>query len=146
LLGVCQFTNRAVALARLYADAFAAAPLLAEDIRFGHRFNAARAAAVAGWGQGEGASLSQEEQTRWREQARQWLRADLAAWGKVLDSGGAGHRAVVRQRLMSWCADPDLAGLREPRALDRLPPAERQKWRSLWSDVDALLERARKVE
>ena len=32
LLGICQFTNRTRALARLYADAFAAAPQLAEDV------------------------------------------------------------------------------------------------------------------
>src|SRR5262249_30115533 len=32
LLGVCQFMNRSRAMARLYADAFSAAPSLAEDL------------------------------------------------------------------------------------------------------------------
>ena len=45
LLGVCQFTNRTVASARLYADAFAADPRLAADLGAGHRHNAARFAA-----------------------------------------------------------------------------------------------------
>src|SRR5207253_11011881 len=42
LLGVCQFTNRTRTSARLYADAFVAAPRLAEDLGAGHRYNAAR--------------------------------------------------------------------------------------------------------
>src|SRR5262249_22499091 len=55
LLGVCQFTNRTQAMARLYADAFAADPGLAEDLGAGHRYKAARAAAQAGCGRGVGA-------------------------------------------------------------------------------------------
>src|SRR6516165_3370785 len=86
LLGACQFTNRTRAMARLYAEAFAAAPSLADDLGAGHRYNAARAAALASCGHGEDATgLGEEEGKRWREQARQWLRAGLAAWTKVLD-------------------------------------------------------------
>jgi serine/threonine-protein kinase len=55
LVGVCQFTNRPLALARLYADAFAADPGLTEDLAAGHRYRAARAAALAGCGRGEDA-------------------------------------------------------------------------------------------
>ena len=36
-----------------------------------------------------------------------------------------------------------LAGLREPDALDKLSPDERQECRTLWRDLDALLERAK---
>src|SRR5205085_5668055 len=93
LLGVCQFTNRTRTSARLYADAFVAAPRLAEDLGAGHRYNAARAAALAGWGRGEdGASLSQAERTRWRNQTRVWLVLDLAAWARKLDSRTAADR------------------------------------------------------
>ena len=49
LVGICQFTDRTVALARLYADAFSADPSLTETSR-GHRYSAARAAARAGAG------------------------------------------------------------------------------------------------
>ena len=60
LLEVCQSTNRARVLDRLYADAFAAVPQLATDVRIGHGHNAARAAALAGSGRGEdGGNLSQ---------------------------------------------------------------------------------------
>jgi hypothetical protein len=65
----------------------------------------------------------------------------LAVWGKKLDSDAAANR-LVRKTLTHWRADPDLAGVREPSALDELPPAERKSWRALWSDVDALLRRA----
>jgi hypothetical protein len=39
--------------------------------------------------------------------------------------------------LEHWQVDPDLAGLRDPVALERLPPDERQKCRTLWNKVDA---------
>src|SRR5262249_8059765 len=42
LLAVYQFTNCSLALAGLYADAFAADPSLAEDHKPGRRFSAAR--------------------------------------------------------------------------------------------------------
>jgi eukaryotic-like serine/threonine-protein kinase len=139
LLGVCQFTNRSLALARLYTDAFAADPHLAEDLGAGHRLNAARAAALVGCGRGEDAAGVREvERARWRQQARQWLRADLAAWGKAWDSAPeAGTRAQVA--LTGWRGDPDLAGLREPGALDKLSAEERKEWLALWGEVETLL-------
>lgn len=70
MLGVCQFTNRTRVLGRLYIDTFAAAPRLAEEVKAGHRYRAACAAALAGSGHGEnGGDLSQEERARWRMMA-----------------------------------------------------------------------------
>jgi serine/threonine-protein kinase len=90
LLGVCQFTNRTHALARLYAAAFATDPRLEEDLSAGHRYNAARAATLVGCGRGlDATGLTEDERRRWRAQARLWLRADLVAWAKSLDSPGA---------------------------------------------------------
>jgi serine/threonine-protein kinase len=146
LLGVCQFSNRTLALARLYTEAFKAAPQLAQDLRYGHRYNAARAAALAGCGRGEdGVSLGQQERARWREQARQWLRADLAIWNKVLAAETAQARELVRRTLTSWRGDPDLAGLREPLALARLAADERKDCLGLWREVGVVLERSRGV-
>ena len=64
------------AMAGCTAAAFAADPKLSEDSRVAHRYNAACCAAVAGCGGGaDGGKLSEEERrTRWRQQARQWLR------------------------------------------------------------------------
>ena len=67
LLGVCRFKNRTCAAARLYAEAFAADATLADDPRFSHRSNAARAAALAGCGQGEDAAgLGEADRMKWR--------------------------------------------------------------------------------
>jgi serine/threonine-protein kinase len=140
LLGACQFTNRTRAMARLYAEAFAAAPSLADDLGAGHRYNAARAAAQAGCGRGADATgLGEDERIRLLEQAQQWLRTDLAARARALDSGPAASPGANRMALTRWRNEPDLACVRDPGALEKLPPAERQEFRALWSDLDARL-------
>jgi serine/threonine-protein kinase len=140
LLGVCRLTDRSLALARVFTDAFAADPRLAEGLRDGHRYAAARAAARAGCGRGAAAAgLGEPERARWRGQAREWLRADLAAWAKVLESDPAGAGQEVRQQLTRWRTDPELAGVREPAELDRLTAGERKDCLALWAEVGAVL-------
>jgi hypothetical protein len=46
--------------------------------------------------------------------------------------------------LKRWRTDPDLAGLREPDFLDRLPVDESRACRELWKEIDAQIERARR--
>jgi serine/threonine-protein kinase len=165
LVGVCQSEGLYHAAARLYADAFAADPNLAEaltsdcrtraalgdkqpvgrveELATRCRYPAARCAALAGCGLGEGgARLGETERARWRRQARDWLRADLAVWAGTLDAGLRGARTLVRSLLMHWQADPDLAGLREARALEKLSVEEKKQWLALWKEVEALLGRA----
>jgi serine/threonine-protein kinase len=135
LLGVCQFTNRTHALARLYAAAFATDPRLEEDLSAGHRYNAARAATLVGCGRGlDATGLTEDERRRWRAQARLWLRADLVAWAKSLDSPGG--RSRVSQALTRWRTDPDLVGLREQAELTRLSADERKDCLALWMEVN----------
>ena len=65
LLGVSRVTDRSLALARVFADAFAADPRLAEAVRDGHRYAAARAAARAGCGRSpDAARLGEAERAR----------------------------------------------------------------------------------
>ena len=76
---------------------------------------------------------------------RNWgdrLQADLAVWARKLDGGTAADRARVKTRLMHWRADADLAGLREPAALDGMSADEREECVALWNEVNALLKRA----
>ena len=40
--------------------------------------------------------------------------------------------------MQHWLRDPDLASGRDPTAVERLPPDEREAWRKLWADVRAL--------
>ena len=42
---------------------------------------------------------------------------------------------------MGWRYDPDLAGLRDRIALEKLPAEEREEWLALWKEVEALLSR-----
>jgi serine/threonine-protein kinase len=141
-LGVCQFMNRTHALARLYADAFAADPRLTKDPGTGHRSRAACVAAQAGCGRGTDATgLDDEERRRWREQARQWLRADLAVWEQSLGGPAAG-RLRAAKALTQWRVDPDLAGLRAPSELAKLSSDERTDCLALWAEVDDLITRA----
>ena len=142
LLGACQFLNRTRAMTRLYGDAFAAAPSLAEDLGAGYRYNAARAAALAGCGRGADATaLGEAERVRLREQARQWLRADLAVRARALDSGSPTTRKDNRLALARWRTEPDLVCVREPSQLNQLPADERKEFLALWADVAAVLAR-----
>src|SRR5262249_55249678 len=139
-LGACQFTNRTRAMARLYADAFAVSPQLADDLGAGHRYNAACAAARAGCGHGEDApGVGEAEGKQWRNQARQWLRAELAARVRSLDADPTAARLGVREALTRWQKEPDLAGLREPGELNKLPPDERKDCPALWDEVAKVL-------
>jgi eukaryotic-like serine/threonine-protein kinase len=137
---LCRLKGEPLAAARLYADAFAADHALANDLSAGHRTKAACAAAVAGCGGGtDGATLGEPERARWRQQAVEWLRLDLAAWAKRIEAAKPIDRAELQKGIAGWPQDPDLAGLRDAVALAKLPPLEREKCRTLWHDVEALL-------
>src|SRR5262249_9774290 len=121
----------------------AAEPKLADDLKVGHRYAAARAAALAGVGQGkDGEKLDDGERARWRKQAVDWLKADLALWAKQADDTPEG-RALVDKPRWQWRRDPDLAGIRDDGALDGLPGDERAACERLWADVDVLLKKVR---
>jgi serine/threonine-protein kinase len=124
--------------AHLFAEAFAAQAALADDVRAGHRSEAARAAALAGCGQGEDAVPDGPERARWRQQSLEWMRAELAAYTRLVESGKSEDRLLVRMRLQPWNHSPGLAGLRDA----AVPEPERDGWRRLWADVTALLGRA----
>jgi serine/threonine-protein kinase len=144
---VCRVKKRYADAARLSEKAFADKPQLADDVQASYRYNAARAAALAGCGQGEdGDKLGTEERARWRRQARAWLQADLAVMASKLDGGTAAGRAQVRTRLTHWRANPDLAGLREPAVLGRMSANEREECVALWKEVNALLNRAGQIK
>ena len=145
LLGVCQATNRTGELARLYEDAFADSPQLANDPRDGHRFRAACAAAQAGTGKGAGAAhIKLEDRRHWRDRARLWLEADLAEWKKLESAGGVKNR-TVRQELNSWLTNADFAGLRDPVALMAYSAEERGEWLDLWKKVRVILNSPERV-
>jgi serine/threonine-protein kinase len=106
-----------------------------DDPAVGHRYNAACCAALAVAVLAEDPSrLPEQVAPMLRRQALQWLRADLALYAKQANLDAAALR--------HWQEDRDLAPLRDPEALGRLPDDDRQQWRRLWAEVDALLKPA----
>jgi tetratricopeptide (TPR) repeat protein len=164
LLGICQAEGRNYAAARLFSDALASDPELIEELASNCRsraassesnqrvvelatvcrYPAARSAALAGCGLGKDATtISTEERARWRKQAREWLRDDLAMWSDALSSESPPTQAVVRKLMARWQMDADLAGVREISAIQELPADEQLEWVALWKSVADMLDRVK---
>jgi serine/threonine-protein kinase len=140
---LCRHKRLHAAAVRFYANAFAAAPKLADDLKAGLRYAASGSAARAAAGQGEDAArLDDKEKTRLRQQALAWLRADLALWTRQQESGNPADRAAVQQALRHWQQDADLAGIRDATALAKLPADEQKAFTQLWADVAELRKKA----
>jgi serine/threonine-protein kinase len=145
LAELCQMPckKRYAAAARFYDEAFTAEPKRAGDRPSDARYNAACAAALAGCGQGNDAdTLDTTARARLRQQALDWLRADLAAWHKALAGDRSKAAPAVREQMHHWLQDADFAGVRGPQALAKLPEAERSAWEKLWADVEELFVQA----
>jgi tetratricopeptide (TPR) repeat protein/serine/threonine protein kinase len=143
LAEVCQGRKLHATAARLYADAFAAEPQVASHLQAGHRYHAARAAALAAAGQGEDAARpDDQERVRLRRQALDWLNADHTALGKLLDSGPPQARPFIVRVLSHWQKDTDLVCLRDAAVLAKLPADQQKACIQLWSDAVALQKKA----
>jgi serine/threonine-protein kinase len=145
LAQLCQepFKELYAASVRLYTEAlanFSSGPTLAQQW---HRYNAACAAALGGCGRGKDTGqLEDKERARLRQQALDWLKADLAVWAQQAESDQPQARTTVRQRLRHWQTDTDLAGVRDQEALAKLPAEERTAWQQLWAEVTKVLKKA----
>jgi serine/threonine protein kinase/Tfp pilus assembly protein PilF len=142
---LCQmpFKGLYAAAARLYAEAFADEPQLADDLGAQCRYSAACAAALAGCGQGRDADkLDAKERVRLRQQAVDWLRADLKVYRQDMEKVADKAGLTIAQRMQHWLQDIDFAGVRGAESLARLPEAERKDWHKLWGEVEELLQRA----
>jgi tetratricopeptide (TPR) repeat protein/tRNA A-37 threonylcarbamoyl transferase component Bud32 len=92
-------------------------------------YSAARSAVRAAADEGSEAGRADK-----RRQALAWLRANLELTTKLHNDG-----KVVGSSLSELQRDPDLAGVRDPVELAKLPAAEREQWQVLWADVAALV-------
>jgi tetratricopeptide (TPR) repeat protein len=143
LANICSIKRLYAAAARLSLEAFTDEPKAAESLTQQFRYGAACAAALAGCGQGRDAdTLDVKERARLRQQALDWLRADLTAWGKLLDKNPEMAKPAVALMLAHWLQDTDFNGVRGAEALAKLPEGERDDWRQLWNDVVTLRTRA----
>jgi tetratricopeptide (TPR) repeat protein len=86
---------------RLWSEAFQSQPKRVEDMQAQHHYNAASAAALAGSGQAQDdPPLDEPTKARWRKQAIDWLKADLAAWSKLLMKDPAANRETISKTLL----------------------------------------------
>jgi hypothetical protein len=160
-----------VASVRLFAEALQADPNLGAERRAQHRYNAACLAALVATGPettpslpspisagaktknsspsrqriqvgGADMPLTDAERAKLRNQARAWLEAELTTWSKLLGTADGEQRRAIATTLKNWQRDTDLAGVRAEAALAKLPEKERNEWRSLWANVNALLKKA----
>jgi tetratricopeptide (TPR) repeat protein len=140
---ICYRKGLLGASAWFWAKAFRTAPKLADDMQSHRRYDAACAAALAGCGQGKDRPpLDDACRARWRQQALEWLEADLGAWTKTLESSPPRSRPLIARTLLHWKTDPDLAGLRDPATLAKFPEDQQKACRALWDQVEALLAKA----
>lgn len=104
------------------------------------RYNAACAFALAGCGTADAAPLDSAERTRLRRQALAWLADELTDCKEQARKPEAEARTAVAERLRALLDDEDFRGVRDPKALDDLPAAERQQWAAFWNATRQLLD------
>jgi serine/threonine-protein kinase len=135
--------TRHAAAARLWQEALELDPKLGDDRQAPPRYDAACAAALSGCGQGkDDPPPSDEQKAKLRQQALDWLTAELGAWAKLLATANKQQRGGIVETLEHWRQDIDLAGIRDDAELAKLPEAERAAFGKLWADVDALVKKA----
>jgi tetratricopeptide (TPR) repeat protein len=108
-------------------------PAWAEDPRNSLRYSAACFAMNCADGKGTDAPPP-SERPAYRRQALDLLTAELAAIRKLTVTDGA----FVHQQMAHWLGDKYLASVRDPQAVERLPPEERAAWAKLWANVREL--------
>ncbi|HEY7311217.1 MAG TPA: serine/threonine-protein kinase [Gemmataceae bacterium] len=138
ILGFLLFENskadEAVAVLRQYV---ATSPTEAASLD--RRFSAACAVVRAAHGKdAKAAKLDESGRSRLRQQARDWLEDNLRLYRRQLKENSRPAKAMIDVYLSQWQRDTDLAAVREPAELAKLPEPERQSWQRLWSEVKEL--------
>jgi serine/threonine protein kinase/WD40 repeat protein/tetratricopeptide (TPR) repeat protein len=107
-----------------------------------NRNRRACAACLAAAGKGKDADkLDDTKRAELRRKALAWLRDDVQAATQSFRHNPA-SAALLPEKLKHWQSDPDLSSVRDATELAKLPQAEQQAWRKLWSEVDQLLKQA----
>lgn len=129
-----RYKQRPADAVRLYGAAFSGQPSLAADATKNHRTRAACAAVRAAAARAGEAG----EPSRLRDQALAWLSAELAAGTARVQADPPPELTALRDKLAQWRRHADLASVREPDALGRLPEGDQKAWRGFWSAVEQL--------
>ena len=137
------------AAARFYAGALEKDATLADSLSKKVRFAAACAAVLAASGKGNDAGqLQDQDRTKLRRQALDWLRADLAIGRKQIQSDNVHELVLLTHALSYWPRYVDLVSVRDAKELAGLPKEEQEAWRQLWTEAAQLLKevKARFIE
>jgi len=137
LATVCLVKKRYSDAVRLFDEAFAAQPALANDLDSDTLFEAACAAARAAE-----QAKAMPERLRLLNQATAWLRANLVVWSIVLDRGKESDRQLLLKSIYEWRSEPRFTSIREQEAILGWPPEQQAQCRALWRDVNLLVMRA----
>jgi serine/threonine protein kinase/Flp pilus assembly protein TadD len=107
------------------------------------RYDAACGLILSGCGKTSMASqFNEARRVQLRQQACDWLRDDLQQYRQQIQGGNPEAARNIAAKMTSWQQDTDLAGVREPKELAKLPEAERQAWERMWSEVKELARQA----
>ena len=123
-----QIKRQPLLAVSFYQQAFALDPRLSNRVN-SHQYHAALAALLSANLLPQWDALALGYSASLRNQAHAWLSADLQSLQQQPDA----------KILQHWKTDPDLASIRDPKALAQLSIEERKRWQQLWADVDALL-------
>jgi tetratricopeptide (TPR) repeat protein len=74
-----------------------------------------------------------------RYQALVWLRTDLDRWLQAVQTVEGRRLIQIRDALRTWQTTVDLASVRDPDKMSKLPAAERLAWELLWADIEQIL-------
>jgi tetratricopeptide (TPR) repeat protein len=128
--------GRHAAAVRLWSEAFATEPVLAEDTATWLRFSAASSALLVGLGEAKDEPPPDEGgRSKSLRLALDWLKADVAAYARRAAEGEPRERAAAYNALDYWFYGPGVMRLYFPEDLARLPRPDRDDWRALWDDV-----------
>ena len=137
----CSNARRFDKATHAWAAMLSANPQLGKDRQNANLYNASRMALKAGCGKQQ--NVTEADQAILRQQALNWLKADLANWANLPDQDFPENRELIIRWLNDWKRDPDLAGIRDEAALRKLPPNEQLMWLTLWQNVESLSKQAR---
>jgi tetratricopeptide (TPR) repeat protein len=144
---MCEQRKWLAAAARLTAEALESDPKLGDNLQERYRHQATGRAVLAGDGRGEDDPRPDEAaRSKLRTQARDWFRADLRWYTKIVESGKRSDCNSVVKNLQHRKVCPDLAPARDPEARKKLPETERKEWQALWEEAEALLKRAEETD
>jgi serine/threonine protein kinase/Flp pilus assembly protein TadD len=137
--GVSEFAlswkKRPAMAVQLYSEGLKKLPITGE-FKVTQFYNGACAACLAATGKGQDAlELDDTERGRLRGQALHWLQAALAIEKERVEKASAAQRVAARKRVEHWLVDTDVAVLRDPVSLAKLPAEERDDCLRFWTDV-----------